>query len=164
LYKEHLGLGYETVGTSPNSTFGRPDQPLNAAQSGFIQHMVNNIYAEFLGIVARGRNLDTAYVNSIGQGRVWPGNEALRNGLADVEGGLEKAIAIAAGKANLKNYRLVELPEQRFDFGALFGALNTTEASLQEVLGSDYEIYRKARAASKLSGYQMRMVWDFDIR
>ena len=49
-------------------------------------------------------------VDSIGQGRVWTGKDAIDLGLIDVLGGMEDAIAIAAEMANLKSYRITRLP------------------------------------------------------
>jgi protease-4 len=134
LFQEHLGLAYESVPTSENSDFTRPDKPLNAAQSSYIQHSVDRIYDDFLNIVARGRKLDTSYVHSIAQGRVWPGTDALAIKLADVHGGFESALKIAAAKAKISKYRVVEYPENRFSLSAFFGNLGNVDASLRSAL------------------------------
>lgn len=164
LFREHMGLTYESVGTGPNSDFGRPDGPMNDAQRQYIQAMVNRIYGDFVSIVARGRNLDTARVNALGQGRVWPGTEALRNGLADVNGGFEKAVQLAADRAKLKNYRVVEYPEVKFSLSAFFGSMTNAEAQMKSMLGSDYNFIMEMRKMTQRSGYQSVMPFEFEWR
>ena len=50
--------------------------------------MIDFGYDDFTGKVAAGRDTTMEYVKSIGGGRVWSGNDALTNGLADYEGNL----------------------------------------------------------------------------
>lgn len=164
LFQEHLGLAYESVPTSENCDFARPDRPLNAAQSAFIQHSVNRIYDDFLNIVARGRKLDTAYVHSIAQGRVWPGTDAVSMKLADVHGGFEMALKIAAAKAKISKYRVVEYPENKFSLSAFFGSLGNVEASLRSTLGTNYEVFRRAVRAEQIKGVQMRLPFDISVQ
>ncbi len=53
------------------------------------------------------------FVDSIGQGRVWSGENALDLGLIDEYGGLNRAIELAAEEAELADYRIRELPTQK---------------------------------------------------
>ncbi|MCA1589788.1 MAG: hypothetical protein LC734_05220 [Acidobacteria bacterium] len=60
----------------------------------------------------------------MGQGRVWTGTQARANGLIDEFGGLEKAIDIAKGLANLpadKDVRRVVFPAPKPFLESLFG-------------------------------------------
>jgi ClpP class serine protease len=61
--------------------------------------------------VSEGRNLDNALVkDSIGQGRVWTGVDALSLGLVDTLGSLQDAIRFAIKKSKAKNYIIREYP------------------------------------------------------
>ncbi|MEN9511579.1 MAG: hypothetical protein RLZZ370_1398 [Bacteroidota bacterium] len=164
LFETHLGLNYESIPTGEHSDFTRPDRPLNAAQSAYIQNAVDRIYGDFLSIVARGRKLDSAYVHSIAQGRVWPGTDALNLKLADVYGGFQEAIRLAAAKAKISKYRVVSYPEPKFSLASFFGSLSDTELALKEALGTHYEIYRRAVQAEQMKGMQMRMPFDVSIQ
>ena len=66
---------------------------------------------DFINGVAAGRGLDVDYVDRIGQGQVWSGEEAIANGLVDELGGLDEAIAGAAELAGLDHYgqKLIEI-------------------------------------------------------
>jgi protease-4 len=75
---------------------------------------VDHIYDEFVQRVALCRKLTTNRVDEIAQGRVWSGADALKNGLVDELGGLQKAIEVAAKEAKLgANYSVVEYPKPK---------------------------------------------------
>jgi protease-4 len=71
-------------------------------------------------------------VHAIAQGRVWTGQQAVENGLADGIGTLEDAIGIAADKAKLEQYRLTVYPKVKDPFMQLVESL--TGNSLQSVM------------------------------
>ena len=79
----------------------------------FIQASVDTIYNTFKTRVADGRKKDTAYIDSIAQGRVWIGKRAIGVGLVDRTGTLQDAVDCAARMAKLTNYRTREYPEQK---------------------------------------------------
>ncbi|MEP6789277.1 MAG: S49 family peptidase, partial [Acidobacteriota bacterium] len=87
--------------------------------------MADNVYyGNFVPKVAKGRSKTDEEVNTLGQGRVWTGTQAKANGLIDEFGGLEKAIDIAKGLANLsadKDVRRVVYPEPRPFLESLLG-------------------------------------------
>jgi protease-4 len=74
-----------------------------------VRRQVNEFYTDFIGKVAQGRNLDTAYVDSIAQGRVWTGRQAKQNRLVDRFGGLAQAIQLAKSKAGITGDQEVEI-------------------------------------------------------
>ena len=110
-YKNKLGITIDTVNTHKHADIGA-NRALTAFEKTKIQEIIENIYATFISRVAEGRNMSTAAVDDIGQGRIWTGYDAKRLGLVDVLGGLETAIDIAADLAELSDYRLVSLPKK----------------------------------------------------
>jgi len=70
----------------------------------FFQAGVDNIYTQFIALVADARNSTPAEVHEIAQGRVWTGEKALELGLVDQLGDLNDAIEVAAELANLADY------------------------------------------------------------
>ena len=65
---------------------------------------VESIYQQFLTLVAEGRELSTAQVDDIAQGRIWTGRQAKQLGLVDELGDLNAAMAAAAKLAGLADY------------------------------------------------------------
>ena len=119
-YKNKLGITYDNVKTNENSDYLTTNRPMTPYQRKIIQNSVDKIYQKFLKLVAEGRNMTSEQVNEIGQGRVWSGVDALRIGLVDKLGGMEDAIDAAVEAAELSDYRIIELPEQKDPFEEIF--------------------------------------------
>ena len=58
-------------------------------------------YDDFVPKVAKGRNKNAEYIDSVGQGRVWTGAQGKERGLVDEFGGLDRAFEIAKQLANI---------------------------------------------------------------
>src|SRR6185295_7386768 len=71
MFNNKLGITFDTVKTGRYADLGSATRPITAEERAIIQKQVERIYDTFTGIVADGRHLDKAYVDSIGQGRVW---------------------------------------------------------------------------------------------
>lgn len=70
-------------------------------------------YGDFVPKVAKGRNKENQFIDSVGQGRVWTGYQAKERGLVDEFGGLDSAIELAKQLAKLpadKGVQRVILP------------------------------------------------------
>ena len=123
-------------------------RPLTAEERAIYQEEVEQIYNVFIGHVAEGRNMTTAAVDSIGQGRIWSGTDAKQIRLVDVIGGLETAKSIAAKMAGLDNYRTVNYPEQKEFLQKLMEDFSADAKAYfaKEELGESYRYYAKARS------------------
>lgn len=67
-----------------------------------LRHQLDQAYAVFVGRVAQGRGMEAAAVDSVAQGRVWTGRQARRCKLVDLEGGLNRAVQVAAQAGGVK--------------------------------------------------------------
>lgn len=111
---DKIGVHVDEVGTNRNSTaLSGVFRPMTTYEAAVMQQGIEEIYAGFIGKVAQGRGMTTAQVDSIGQGRVWSGANAIGIGLVDELGGLQQAIAGAADLAGLSEYSLVEYPKEK---------------------------------------------------
>ena len=104
-----LGIYNDGVGTSPIADIYHLDRPMSPQAQQLIQLSVNNIYQQFLDLVASGRDSTATQVNEIAQGRVWTGRKAKELGLVDELGNLDDAIAAAATLAELDDYELIDI-------------------------------------------------------
>lgn len=108
------GVTWDVVKTAPFADSGTLARPLTPQEIAIQQQIIDRTYDDFLTIVAEGRSLDKAKVNSVAQGRVWSGIQAQKVGLVDELGGLEAAIQAAADQAKLgDSWSLQEYPESR---------------------------------------------------
>jgi protease-4 len=166
LLNNKLGVKIETVKFGEFSDLGSPDRPLNEAERKVIQNAVDRVYTDFINRVAEGRKMTEAQVDSIAQGRVWSGVDAKKIGLVDELGGLDKAIAIAAKKAKLDEYRTVELPNLKDPFEEIFSSLSN-QASIyfmKKELGQNYIQYQEVKKAIQYQGIQTRMPFEVKIQ
>lgn len=97
-----LGVATDGVATTPWVGALRPDLEMTDSAKQLVQMLVENVYDDFVSRVSEHRGLDKQTVDSIGQGQVWTGTDALENGLVDQLGGLDDAVAVAAGLAGLE--------------------------------------------------------------
>jgi protease-4 len=166
LLNDKLGITFESVTTGPHSDFGRYDRALTETEMNYIQNMVNQVYDDFTGSVEKGRGLDSAYVESIAQGRVWAAPQALKNGLIDGYAGIRECVKIAANSAKSKDYVLDIYPRERKFLSRLFGdyEANATEKALVKEFGMSYIFLKQLRNAAHASGIQMRVPYNTTIQ
>ncbi len=160
-----LGVNVDVVKTNKHSDFGTIFRPLTAEERAVAQLGVEEIYQTFIGHVSQGRGIAVEQVDEIGQGRVWSGVNAMDIKLIDEFGGLERAIEIAAEKANLENYRITELPKQKDPFEALVKDLTgSAKASLlEDELGFAYKHYRNLMELVNTRGVQARIPYEIEV-
>ncbi|MDX1392530.1 MAG: signal peptide peptidase SppA, partial [Rheinheimera sp.] len=102
-----LGLNVDGVGTTELAGLsnGLPVfQGLNEQAKDLFQLLIERGYSEFLTLVSENRNMSTAEVDKVAQGRVWTGRTALELGLVDKLGSFDDAVKAAADKAGLSQY------------------------------------------------------------
>ncbi|MBM3400595.1 MAG: signal peptide peptidase SppA [Bacteroidetes bacterium] len=167
MYKEKLGLSYETVPTGDYAVTWRPDEPLSEGMRRYFQGMVNDIYNDFTGIVARGRHMDIESLKQIAEGHVYTGIYARNLNLTDAYGGIQRAITSAASKAKLKKYRVVSMPKQKSTLELLFGKAGTVDVKekwIKEELGALHLPYAEIKRIMDSRGVFMRMPYDLKIQ
>ncbi|HQP78075.1 MAG TPA: signal peptide peptidase SppA [Saprospiraceae bacterium] len=115
-YNDKLYLTMDSVKTGPNGLGINGYYDMTPAETSLIQRSIESIYKTFTKRVADGRKLSIETVDSLAQGRIYSGKDAVKIGLVDEIGDVEDAIASAASMAKLKEYRLVEYPETKPPF------------------------------------------------
>ena len=126
-----LGINAQTVETHQNALGYSFFQPLSETFKQRTIKSIENTYNTFKQRVIDGRGLTSAEVESIAQGRVWSGKQAMNVGLVDHLGGLQDAIIAAAKAANIENYNIVNYPKFEEDLeSVLSGALPSIESKL----------------------------------
>ena len=165
LLNDKLGVTIDTVSTNTHAAAGSFFYPLLSNEEAVLQGGVENFYHTFLSRVASGRNLTTAQVDSIAQGRVWSGVQARKIGLVDTLGDLNLAITIAAQKANIKEYSLEQLPVMISPWRKFLSHFsNDMETkAMKEQLGSLYEPVQEMSKTMKINGIQARMPYQLII-
>ena len=139
-----VGIATDGVGTTDLAGSMRADRPLNPQLGDALNSGVQFAYKSFVGIVAQGRDMSTAEVDPLAEGRVWSAADALKAGLVDNLGSLHDAIASAAAIAGLERYEVqyVERP------------LSPRDMVLKQLANSvgNLNVFTRSAASSALSG------------
>ena len=129
LITDKLKLKVATVKSNKHADFGSMFRPFSVDERAIMQGYINRGYATFIKRCADGRQMSTAAIEAVAQGRVWTGEMAKELGLVDLLGDIELAKKIAAEKAGIENYTLISYPKQGSTLDAL---LNLTKESYIE--------------------------------
>ena len=167
LFNKKLGINIDDIMTNENSDFIDVMKPLSPYQHAILDESITKIYNDFTSLVARTRNLDVAYVDSIARGRVWSGIDAKKIGLIDDFGGIEDAIAYAAEKADLgDDYRITTYPQRKEFIEQLMGELTgqATQSIVKNELGDYYSYYQKIQSLQEMKGVQARLPFFLEIK
>ena len=166
-FNEKLGVTFDGVKTSQYADLPTASRPLNDIEKRFLQNDVDSIYNTFLHRVSEGRKINTALVDSIGQGRVWTGTRGIDIGLADKLGGLQDAIDCAGRMAKLKGFKIKEYPEPLSWWETIFGGYKKslqTKAMKEELGEQGTTIYNAIKKIKQSMGStQTRLPFELVI-
>ncbi|WP_108821278.1 signal peptide peptidase SppA [Dysgonomonas sp. Marseille-P4361] len=161
-----VGLSYDVVKTNQYADFGTITRPMREDEKAILQNYIERGYDLFLTRCSDGRGISKESLDSIAQGRVWTGNQALEIGLVDELGGINDAIEAAAELAKLENYKVNNFPKKEDFFESLFSNQKEelTTKALKEYLGSDYEHFKILKEIKEQDFVQARMPYDIVIK
>ncbi|MFP4448379.1 MAG: signal peptide peptidase SppA [Bacteroidales bacterium] len=165
LMNDKLGIYMDVAKTNKHSDIGNPFRSLTDYEKQVIKNGIEDVYDNFVGRVADGRNMTKEEVDEIGQGRVWSGIDAKNIGLVDLFGGLDKAIEIAGEKAKTEKYRVVELPELKDPFNQFMKQIKGGAKTkiIKNALGDEYTYYEQLEEVKNMSGIQARIPYKIEI-
>ncbi|MHB1125859.1 MAG: signal peptide peptidase SppA [Bacillota bacterium] len=101
LYRK-LGIGFNTIKSGPLKDIGSDSRALTQEERNILQSMVDDIYDQFVDVVAEGRGMPREKVIELADGRVYTGRQAIKLGLVDDLGDFQQAVDITAEIAGIK--------------------------------------------------------------
>ncbi len=81
-----------TIKSGKFKAIGSPSRPMTPEERALVQTLINELHLQFVGVVAKGRNMSLNKVKKLADGRVYSGAQALSNKLIDGLGGMEVAV------------------------------------------------------------------------
>lgn len=160
LLNNKLGVHFQTVKTNQYSDLGDLSRPMNEAEQAIMQNNVNRGYELFTKRCADGRKMKQGDIKKIAEGRVWTGNQALKLGLVDALGGLDKAIEKAKELAKVKDCCINTYPAKPSVLDNILSTVtggSYAEAKLKEVFGEFYQDFENLRNIQKKDYLQTRL-------
>jgi protease-4 len=101
---DKLGIKAQVIKSGQFKDMGSPFRAMRPEEQALLQNMVLEVYEQFVADVAIGRpKLDIAQIRSLADGRVFTGQEALKQGMVDELGGLKEAIDKAMALGGVPN-------------------------------------------------------------
>ena len=166
LLTDKLGLHFETVKTNRFADMGDMTRSFNDAEKAALQNYINNGYKLFVQRCAEGRGMSVEGIEKIAEGRVWTGSMAKELGLVDELGGLDKALEIAAQKAGVENYSVLNYPEMDNVLSTLLNEekKDYIESQMAETLGEYYDFAKFVRDVKNADRIQARLPFELQIR
>ncbi len=158
-----LKVNAESVKTNKHSDMLSGYRSLDNEEVGFLEAAVEDIYVSFIELVAIGRSMSNAQVDSIAQGRIWSGTYAIKIGLADEVGGLTEALSGAAKLANLESYRLVEFPVIKSKLDKIIEQLTMVKVSTKILYTPEYLFNSAYKSLKDERGVQTMARLPFNI-
>jgi protease IV len=175
-FYDWLGISNEYVLRGKNAGMFRATEKFSDDERAkFEEWIKTTYYQDFVPKVAKGRNKDAQYIDSVGQGRVWTGGQAKERGLVDDFGGLDKAIEIAKQLAKIpadKGVERVILPyPTTFLQQLLSGGDDNSNTKLEQQRAVFAALPEDARRAfrymqlmDRMKNGESMMLMPFDIR
>ncbi|OAT54980.1 signal peptide peptidase SppA [Providencia heimbachae] len=131
---ESIGVYTDGVSTSPLADISLT-KGISPQFADMMQITIENGYETFIGLVAQSRHKTPAEIDKIAQGRVWIGQDALKNGLVDQLGDFDDAVMKAAELAKIDSVELDWMkPELSFMDQLLLELTTNVQAAMPDVL------------------------------
>lgn len=162
-----IGIHTEQVRTNENASEYSPFLAMNEKTKTITQESVEQVYKTFVTHVAQGRKMTFAQVDTLAQGRVWSGSEALKIGLVDKIGNMNDAIKEAASLAKITSYSTQNFPEFEKNISDILEHLpfaKSKDSFIKEEFGEEtYKIMEQIKRVQSRKGVQAMMPFEINI-
>lgn len=165
---DKIGVKAQQVSTNENAISFSLFEEMSDSQEGYIREMILETYDLFKKRVADGRGMSLEEVETVAQGRVWTGEQALENGLVDEMGGLDAALKYAAEKAEIEVYQIKEYPEFEVDLDRILRNYGITQSAAdyaKETMGEEiFSLLEEAKIQTERKGVQLLFPYSTKIK
>ncbi|GEN46960.1 signal peptide peptidase SppA [Alkalibacillus haloalkaliphilus] len=142
---DDLGVEFNTITSGEYKDIMSSFRPMTDDEESILQSMIDEMYDEFVQVIANGRDMDESTVRDLGDGRIYTGSQAEENGLVDSLGSLDDAISQLKEDHNLQNAQVVEY-EYQLGFNAFLGGTAQRLVSDEFRFSQLEEMIRKSSA------------------
>ncbi len=98
---ERVGIRREQVTSGRYADTFSTHRPFDEEEWVRLEGWLDRVYDDFTSKAAEDRGMPVEELRAVARGRVWTGADALRHGLVDELGGLDRAVELAAERAGL---------------------------------------------------------------
>lgn len=167
LITEKLGVKYDLVKTNEHADFGTMSRSINNDEMAILDKYITRGYDLFLSRVSEGRKMKKDAVDEVAQGRVWLGQDAIKQKLVDQIGGIDDAVKKAAELAKLKEYHHANYPvKEEFSMKMLADKQKKgiLDEQLRATLGDFYVPFTLVKTINEQNRIQARIPYIINIK
>jgi len=114
---DKIGMVPVVIKSGPFKDMGSPTKDMNQEEQALLQSFVDQAHRQFVTAIADGRNMNIDRVKSLADGRIYTGEEAVKQGLVDRLGNFEDAIEWAGEMGGIQGrVSTVYKKKERFSF------------------------------------------------
>jgi protease-4 len=141
---DKLGVDVKIIKSGKLKDAGIPTRPMTDADAKYFQSLIDEVHRQFMGVVCEERKLSQEKVLALADGRVFTGEQAVKENLVDTLGTYEESLAIAAALAGIEGEPSIVKERKRVTFwNNVFGDVGETVKELkQEILDRPVLSYR----------------------
>jgi protease-4 len=119
-----LGLNMEVIKSADKKDIGSSFRQMTPEERKILQDIIDEMYQRFVSVVVSGRpKLTREQILTLADGRIYTGEQALKNGLVDEIGYTEEVIDATKKLANINNAKIIEY-RKKFVFWEMFESLS----------------------------------------
>jgi protease-4 len=93
---EKVGVEGIAIKSGKNKDIGSPFRKMTDEEKGLLQAVIDDVHAQFVDAVSKGRSLDLPTTQGLADGRIFTGRQAKKVGLVDELGSLQDTIKMTA--------------------------------------------------------------------
>ncbi len=135
---ENYGVKFETIKSGPYKDIMSPTKDMSEEERQILQSMVDNMYDQFVEVIAEGRGMSEAEVRNFADGRIYDGQQAKDINIVDELGYFEDVIDAMKEDHEMGNVQVVQYSEN-LGWGSLFSM------NVQSLLKPESEMQMLAR-------------------
>ena len=114
---DKIGMVPVVIKSGTFKDMGSPTKEMSPEEKEVLQAFVDQAHEQFVSAIAEGRNMDIDHVKALADGRIYTGEEAVKQGLVDRLGNFEDAIEWAGQLGGIQGrVSTVYKREEKFSF------------------------------------------------
>ncbi|MFH0888800.1 MAG: signal peptide peptidase SppA [Planctomycetota bacterium] len=120
-----LGLKDIVIKSGVMKDIGSSTRAMTEEEKALLQGIIDEMYGRFVQVITEGRkNLSREQILKLADGRIYTGEQAVKNGLVDEIGYLEDAIKSTETLAKISKAKIIEYEKSKGFIDFMFGALS----------------------------------------
>lgn len=138
---EKYGVKEQNITTGKMKDARSPGKDMTDEQKEYLQNLAELAFGRFVKVVADGRGMKEEDVRKLADGRMYDGSQAVKNGLVDEIGDIEKAIKDITKEAKLNDPIVFERVNYMNSFSSIFS--KATDLTKAKTKASDLEVLKE---------------------